>query len=108
MSPPFLPRVLLIPSCRAVFGLMSAALSQVSLVSGFGNSCNQPLLAKRPSKIVGSARKITSRVLGAGGSVLDALSELAQSDFSETVFGGNAVLGINPSCRHFRHQLSKS
>ena len=30
-------------------GLTSAALSQVSFVSGLGNSCSQPLLANRPS-----------------------------------------------------------
>ena len=40
---------------------MRAALSQVSLVSGFGNSCSQPLLAKRPSKSVGSGRNKISR-----------------------------------------------
>src|SRR5438132_10494963 len=58
--------------------------------------------------MLGSGRKTTSRVLGVGDWVLVGLRELAQSDFSETVFGGNAVLGINPSCRHFRHHDSKS
>ena len=48
------------PSSAAVFGLTSAALSQVSLVSGFGSSCSQPLLAKRPSQTVGSGRNATS------------------------------------------------
>ena len=38
-------------------GLTIAALSQVSLVSGFGSSCSQPLLAKLPSHTVGSGRK---------------------------------------------------
>ncbi len=37
------------PSCAAVFGLMNAAFSQVILLSGFGSSCSQPRLAKRPS-----------------------------------------------------------
>ncbi len=38
----------------AVAGLMSTALSHVSLVIGFGSSCSQPLLAKRPSSTAGS------------------------------------------------------
>ena len=37
-----------------------AALSHVSLVSGLGNSCSQPLLANRPSQIVGSGQKVIS------------------------------------------------
>ena len=37
------------PSLSAVCGPMNAALSQVSLLSGFGSSCSQPLFAKRPS-----------------------------------------------------------
>ena len=51
---------------------MSAALSQVSLVRGLGSSWSQPLLANRPSQIVGSGRKTISspragRVAGAVG-----------------------------------------
>ena len=34
---------------RAVAGAISAALSHVSFVIGFGSSCSQPLFAKRPS-----------------------------------------------------------
>ena len=49
------------PSRSAGAGLTSAALSQVSLVSGLGSSWSQPLLAKRPSQIVGSGRKTSSR-----------------------------------------------
>src|SRR5207237_3399694 len=77
--------------------------------SGFGNSCNQPLLAKRPSKIVGSARKTIS-YLGSAGvpPVFVCESALAQSDFNVTVFAGSAVFGTNPSCKHFRHHDSKS
>ena len=37
------------PSASAVFGLIKSALSHVSLVAVSGNSCSQPLLAKRPS-----------------------------------------------------------
>jgi hypothetical protein len=37
------------PRLFAVFGLTITALSHVSFVKGFGNSCSQPLLAKRPS-----------------------------------------------------------
>ena len=40
---------------------MNAALSQVSRVRGLGNSWSQPLLANRPSQIVGSGRKTSSR-----------------------------------------------
>ena len=43
------------PSSRADFGLINTALSQVNLVMGSGSSCNQPLLAKRPSQRVGDA-----------------------------------------------------
>ena len=35
-------------------------------------------------------------------------SALAQSDFNATVFVGNAVFGTKPSCKHLRHQDSKS
>ena len=41
-------------------GSTSTALSQVSCVIGFGSSCSQPLLAKRPSRIDGSWRKAIS------------------------------------------------
>ena len=37
------------PSFDAVAGETSTALSHVIFVSGFGVSCSQPLLAKRPS-----------------------------------------------------------
>ena len=48
-------------SRSAVAGLTSTALSQVSLVIGFGSSCSQPLLANRPSRTAGSLRKAISR-----------------------------------------------
>src|SRR5260370_39446357 len=57
----------------------------------------------------GSARKMSSYDLGSAG-VPPAFCEsaFAQSDFSEIVFAARAVLGTNPSCRHSRHQDSKS
>jgi len=45
---------LAIPSRPAIAGPRYAALSQVIFDSGFGSSWSQPLLAKRPSWIVGS------------------------------------------------------
>src|SRR5262245_32377663 len=42
-------------------GLTHAVGSHVIFVSGFGSSWSQPLLAKRPSQIVGSGLKISSR-----------------------------------------------
>src|SRR5581483_2827497 len=52
------------PLCRffsfANAGEISATLSQVSCVSGLGNSCNQPLLAHSPEPIVGSGRNNSS------------------------------------------------
>ena len=50
------------PELLAVSGETRAALSQVSLVSGLGSSWSQPLLANRPSQIVGSGRKTISSV----------------------------------------------
>ena len=50
----------LTPRRCAVATLRMAALSQVSLVMGLGSSWSQPLLAKRPSYMVGSGRKSAS------------------------------------------------
>ena len=50
-------RCIAMPSRCAVAGPMKAALPQVSLVTGLGNSWSQPLLANRPSYRVGSGRK---------------------------------------------------
>src|SRR5437773_1945381 len=95
------------PSFFAVLGLTSATLSQVIFVKGFGSSCNQPLFAKRPSKIVGSGRKTSSKEPSLTVGLVPA-SALAQSDLSETVFADSAVFGTKPSWRHWRHQDSKS
>ena len=54
------------PRRSASAGPTSAALSQVSLVRGLGNSCSQALFAKRPSQTVGSGAKIKSRELASG------------------------------------------
>src|SRR5262249_44240820 len=56
------------PSDSAVFTPLYATLSHVIFESGLGNSCSQPLLAKRPSRIVGSGRKTTSKP-GATGAI---------------------------------------
>src|SRR5688500_5041724 len=48
------------PCDSASRGLTHAVGSHVILVSGFGSSCSQPLLAKRPSQMVGSGLKIIS------------------------------------------------
>src|SRR5437016_14675329 len=47
-------------------GLISAALSHVSLLIGLGHSCNQPLLANPPSQILGSGRQLISRSMLGG------------------------------------------
>src|SRR6476660_2165120 len=63
------------PFCCAVRALIHAAGSQVIFVNGFGSSCSQPLLAKRPSQTVGSGRKIISRPPLAGGDWRGAIGE---------------------------------
>src|SRR3954469_7227666 len=84
-------------------GASRAALSQVNLVSGFGNSCSHALLAKRPSHTLGSGRKTSSTPwLVAVGEAVE------KSALTDTVFGGNAVLPIMPSCSHLRQALSNA
>ena len=58
------------PRSFASCGLTQAVGSHVTFVSGFGSSCSQPLLAKRPSHTVGSGRKMISRPPVAGGVVV--------------------------------------
>src|SRR5258706_2656739 len=58
--------------------------------------------------MVGSVRKIPSKPEFELPVGLVPVSELAQSDFNETVLVGRAEFGINPSCRHLRHHDSKS
>src|SRR5712675_2542881 len=82
----------------AVFGLSIATLSQVSFVSGFGNSCSQPLFEKRPSQIVGSGRKTISSPCGATPGESEPIP-----DFKVTCLGGNAVPAITQSRSVFSH-----
>src|SRR4051794_6996229 len=58
------------PRSFASCGLIQAVGSHVTFVSGLGNSCSQPLLAKRPSHTVGSGRKMISSPPVAGGVVV--------------------------------------
>src|SRR3954471_15830374 len=90
-------------SRSAVAGASSAALSQVSLVSGFGSSCSHALFAKRPSHTLGSGRKTSSTPWPVGVG-----EEAEKSALTDTVFGGNAVLPIMPSCSHLRQALSNA
>src|SRR5579863_5186622 len=92
------------PDFFAWFGLISTALSQQRLVIGFGVSCNHELLARLPSYVMGSRRKMTSinplLVPALVGGILPPLAE--------RFFTGNAVLAMNPSFNAWRHVLSKS
>src|SRR5688572_6696847 len=70
-------RAIGIPKNSAVFGLMYATLSQVTFESGFGSSCNQPLLANRPSSTCGSGRNTISMPTGSaavGGGICAAVA----------------------------------
>ncbi len=92
------------PSSAAVFGLTSATLSHVTLVSGFGSSCSQPRFAKRPSKTAGSVRNAISSpseradgpapVHGPGATLAD--------------FVSNAVPATTPSWSARFQRVSKS
>src|ERR1700712_3361334 len=104
----------------AVAGLAMTALSQVSLVIGFGSSCSQPLFENRPSRTEGSLRKETSKPVGAiadwglriAESIVDWLVDWIVDWIVDgatlTVFGANAVSGTMPSCSHRRHAASNS
>src|SRR5215212_9080580 len=72
------------PRSSASRVLIQAVGSQVTFENGLGNSCSQPLLAKRPSQIVGSGRKMISSPLaalavaeGGGGRSEDGLGVVA-------------------------------
>src|SRR3954470_21067480 len=82
---------------------INAALSHVSFVSGFGSSCSHALFAKRPSHTLGSGRKTSSTPWPVGVG-----EEAEKSALTDTVFGGNAVLPIMPSCSHLRQALSNA
>ena len=74
-----------------------AALSHVSLVRGLGSSCSQPLLANRPSQIVGSGRKVISSPPRSG----------RQPELASGILIGKLPVGTSPvrlacpaRCRH--------
>src|SRR5688572_25093855 len=109
-------------SRSAVPGAISAALSQVILVTGLGSSWSQPLLAKRPSYTVESRRKFTSNAgaiigaVGAGGGATGveggAAAEGAAGtgdavdDAASAAPVVNAVPGMKPSWSHLRQVFS--
>ena len=96
------------PCASAVFGLMYATLSHVTFDSGFGSSCSQPLLAKRPSRTCGSGRKTISmpglaadrRGAGAVPRPAPARSRLARAAEAST------CRATNPSCSALRQNES--
>src|SRR6266852_7515087 len=92
-------------SLAASFGLTSAALSQVSFVTGFGNSCSQPLFANRPSYTQGSGRKMNSSSSGDAALIAGRLAGL---NFAETALGGNAEPLTRPSFSVLRQNFSNS
>ncbi len=87
------------PSFCAVAGETIAALSHVSLLSGFGSSWSQPLLAKRPSRRDGSGRKTASRSEGLAAAEIVAAASACATSATRTgsTFAGNAVPGTTPS-----------
>ena len=58
-----------------------ATESHVSMVRGLGNSCSQPLFAKRPSQMVWSGRKTISRPCCCGGGRVRANSRFERNLF---------------------------
>ena len=94
------------PSCSAVRGESSSALSQVSLVIGLGSSWSQPLLAKRPSRSVGSGRRASSKPFAG---TLVASSRAAATPTSAASAGaarGSALASTTPSCSAARKASS--
>ena len=82
------------PSASARAGLMKAALSQVIRVNGLGSSWSQPLLANRPSQIVGSGRKTSSSPLG--GPVAARRGPGRPGPWASTALALRAVPAITP------------
>src|SRR5262249_28132187 len=93
------------PSFAAVPGLSRAALSQVSFVMGLGSSCNQPLLAKRPSHTVGSGWNSSSRP---GAVSAGTAASASQAVCNCTSWGGKAVSAMKPLCSAVRQNDAKS
>src|SRR5581483_4778078 len=91
----------LTPSVCAVFGLTRTGFAHVILVIGRGSSCSQPLLAKRPSPMVGSGRKTISSPPPCGFGLGD------PGALGVAFTAGRAVFGTRPLCRQTCHQTSK-
>ena len=77
-------------------------MSHVSFVRVFGSSWSQPLLANRPSKIVGSGRNTTSRPEGdATAAAAAGVDGGASGGIGPAAgggdFAGEAVFGMTPS-----------
>src|SRR5262249_52601855 len=102
------------PFSAASFGLIHALGSHVIFVSGLGSSCSQPLLAKRPSPMVGSGRQmisspLVSEVRGPRSDVrwvLGAAASAAAGPRSSVVGRRTLVPEIHPSCRTCFQKLS--
>src|SRR5437762_6197139 len=84
----------MMPSFLPVAGLTNAALSQQRVVTGLGSSCSQPLLANRPSKRVGSGRKLISYSPAAGGAGRSCWAQLPASAVFDS--RGRALPAITP------------
>ena len=89
----------------AAAGLSCATLSQVILVSGLGNSWSQPLLACRPSPIVGSGRKTIS---SSSSCSARGTGVRARSPWMVASTGFKAVPSTTPSWTAVRQNVSKS
>src|SRR5215469_14074350 len=91
------------PCCAAVAGLISRALSQLSLLNGRGSSISQALLAKLPSQTEESGWRTTSRPPAAG--LADAVP--AAGAFGENCLAGGAVPSSNPLLSEVSQYVSK-
>src|SRR6187549_39862 len=87
----------------AIAGLTSIALSQVILVRGFGNSCSQATLAKRPSQTQESGLNTMCN-----GSACGEFSESRPGGLADNVNGRAAVSATKPSCRARVHRSSNT
>ena len=84
-------------------GSPSTALSHVSRVIGFGSSCSQPLLAKRPSRTDGSLRKEISRPARCALRIAACgLALRIAPDCTVTSLRGTRCSGTTPSCSQRR------
>src|SRR5262245_39484907 len=93
MTSPFLR-----PCSCANPGWIQAVVSQVIFVSGFASSCSRPMLATRPSQIVGSGRKTIPRPPAIAGALLAARGGCARVtggvDAADADAGGAGCSGV--------------